>query len=562
MKGRREIDRRSFLSRSAVTGGAVALGAMAPAALAGCSSNSSGSPTTSSGSKPGVGSGNPVRGGALTVAVLADIDGFYPPTNHWDTNGFNYANAIYDPLMAVAADGSIQGYLAQSMTPNSTFDTWTMTLRSGIKFHDGSDLTAAVVKANYDALLTSALTGPALKQVTSVAATGDLTVVFALEAPNPLFPAGLTTQVGYVVAESMIHQAQSNPNSAPTPVGTGPFAFQQWQPNSSFSATRNPNYWRSGLPYLEQITFKPIPDTTQREATLRSGGVDMIQSTDPNTIMRFSGSGGSGFQVVDSLNGVIGQPTVAFIMLNCETAPTNDLRVRQALAKATDTAEIRKIYDAGFGGPINGLFLSDSPYYSNTGFPTYDPTAARQLINEYKAEHGTPSLKLITIPDPLYIKLIQIIQQMWEQVGVTVTLGEVEQATIITDFITGEFQAATVYQFGAVTPDLNYVWFSSTTVSPVGSIGLNFPRNSDPQIETALLTGRHTTDQATRHKAYQTVNERLAVDLPYIWLSQYFFSEVAESRVQNFANPTLPNGSPGYAFDEGIFFPTQIWMAG
>jgi peptide/nickel transport system substrate-binding protein len=562
VKGRREIDRRTFLSRSAATGGAVALGAMAPAALAGCSSSSSGSPTTSSGSKPGVGSGNPVRGGSLTVAVLADIDGFYPPTNHWDTNGFNYANAIYDPLMAVAADGSIQGYLAQSMTPNSTYDSWTLTLRSGIKFHDGSDLTAAVVKANYDALLTSALTGPALKQVTSVTPSGDLTVVFDLEAPNPLFPAGLTTQVGYVVGEAMIQQAKSNPNGAPTPVGTGPFVFQQWQPNSSFSATRNPNYWRSGLPYLEQITFKPIPDTTQREATLRTGGVDMIQSTDPNTIVRFSGSGGSGFQVVDSVTGVIGQPTVAFIMLNCETAPTNDLRVRQALAKATDSAAIRRIYDAGFGGPINGLFLSNSPYYSDTGFPTYDPGAARQLINEYKAEHGTPSLKLITIPDPLYIKLVQIIQQMWEQVGVTVTIGEVEQATIITDFITGEFQAATVYQFGAVTPDLNYVWFSTTTVSPVGSIGLNFPRNSDPQIETALLTGRHTTDQATRNKAYQTVNERLAKDLPYIWLSQYFFSEVAENRVQNFANPTLPNGSPGYAFEEGIFFPTQIWMAG
>ncbi len=169
--------------------------------------------------------------------------------------------------MAVAADGSIQGYLAESMTPNSTFDTWTMTLRSGIKFHDGSDLTAAVVKANYDALLTSALTGPALKQVTSVTATGDLTVVFALEAPNPLFPAGLTTQVGYVVAESMIHQAQSNPNSAPTLRGHRALRlFQQWQPNSSFTATRNPNYWRSGLPYLDQITFKPIPDTNQREA--------------------------------------------------------------------------------------------------------------------------------------------------------------------------------------------------------------------------------------------------------------------------------------------------------
>ena len=167
----------------------------------------------------------------------------------------------------------------------------------------------------------------------------------------------------------------------------------------------------------------------------------------------------------------------------------------------------------------------------------------------------------MTIPDPLYVKLVEIVQQMWNQVGVDVTIGEVEQATIITDFVTGNFQAATVYQFGAVEPDLNYVWFSTTTVSPIGQIGLNFPRNSDPQIETALLTGRHTTDQATRVSAYQTVNERLAKDLPYIWISQYFFSEVAEDRVQNFANPTLPSGSPGYAFEEGIFWPTQIWLA-
>ncbi len=120
---------------------------------------SGGAPTTAAtGSKPGVGTGTPVQGGSLTVGILAEIDGFYPATNHWDTNGFLYANAIYDPLMAIAADGTIQPYLAQSMTPNSTFDIWTMTLRPGIKFNDGSDLTAAVVVANSDALRTSALT--------------------------------------------------------------------------------------------------------------------------------------------------------------------------------------------------------------------------------------------------------------------------------------------------------------------------------------------------------------------------------------------------------------------
>ena len=91
----------------------------------------------------------------------------------------------------------------------------------------------------------------------------------------------------------MIDAATSNPGKTPKPVGTGPFMYADWQPNSHFTAIRNPNYWRKGLPYLDQITFKPIPDTSQREATLRSGGVDMIESVNPTTITNFSGSGGS-----------------------------------------------------------------------------------------------------------------------------------------------------------------------------------------------------------------------------------------------------------------------------
>jgi len=105
------------------------------------------------------------------------------------------------------------------------------------------------------------------------------------------------------------------------------------------------------------------------------------------------------------------------------------------------------------------------------------------------------------------------------------------------------------------------VWWSTTTLSPVGQIGLNFPRNNDPQIEAAMLTGRHTTDTATRVTAYQAVNERLAQDLPYLWLDQYLFSEVAQNRVQNFNNPILPDGGAQYAYNEGIFVPTQIWLA-
>ncbi len=559
------LDRRTFLTRSAATGGVVMLGATAAAGLAGCSSGSSGSSTTSTGtgSKPGVGTGTPVHGGSLTVGTLAEIDGFYPASNHWDTNGFLYAGTVYDPLLWVGADGSVKPYLATSVTPNSTFDVWTLTIRPGVKFHDGSDLTAAVVKANYDALLASPLVAQALLQVSSVATPDAMTVAFTLSAPNPTFPEGLTntTQVGYIVGEAMIQAAAANPNAAPKPIGTGPFVYSDWQPNDHFTAVRNPNYWRQGLPYLDQITFRPIPDTTQREASLRSGAVDMIQSTDADTISRFSGSGGSGYQLVDTRTGVIGEPTVTSVMLNCAAPPTDDLRIRQALAKSLNTSEILAIYGGGFATKVTGLFLPSSPYYNDTKFPTYDPAGAKSLVDQYKAERGTPSIQLATIPDPLYVKLIQLIQQMWQQVGFEVTLTQVQQAQIIADFVTGNFHAVTLYQFGATNPDLNYVWFSTTTVKPIGTIGLNFPRNNDPQLESALLTGRHTTDQATRVKAYQTLNDRLAADLPYLWISQFYFSEVAANRVQNFANPVLPDGSPGYAYDEGVFQPTQVWLA-
>ena len=145
----------------------------------------------------------------------------------------------------------------------------------------------------------------------------------------------------------MIDAATANPSVAPLPVGTGPFIYSQWQPNDHFTATRNPSYWRSGLPYLDSITFRPIPDTGQRESTLRSGGVDMIESVTPTTITNFSGSGGTGYQLIDTRTGVIGQPTFSFIMLNTAVAPTNDLSIRQALAKGMDQMELQKL----LGGP-------------------------------------------------------------------------------------------------------------------------------------------------------------------------------------------------------------------
>jgi len=543
----RGMDRRTFLGRSATAGGALVLGSAA-AGLSGCST---GSGATTGSATP---AGAPVRGGSLTVGTMAEVDGFSPSQNRWDTNGLLYANTVYDPLMAVAVDGTVQPYLANSLTPNAAFDSWTLTLRPGIVFHDGTALTAGVVLNNFAALRSSALTGGALKGVASVSAPDDRTVVISLTSPTTGFAAALTTQAGYIVAQATLD------HPAAPPVGTGPFVYSEWQPNGHFSATRNPHYWQPGLPYLDEITFRPVPDTTQREDSLRTGSVDAIVSIDPQTYQHFHDA--PGYQALIETSPVVGSPTMGFVLLNCARPPTDDPRVRLALAKATDQRAIQKVFGDGTVQTINGMFLPDSPYYSTTAYPAPDPAGAAALVRQYAAEHGPPVVQLSTTPDPRITQLIQVVQEMWTRVGVQSTITVVQQADAIVNLLTGAFQAVPSAQFGAVDPGLNYPWLSTTTVQPIGTIGLNFARNSDPAIEAALLVGRSTTDHASRVHAYRTVNERLAQDLPYLWIGRDVFPFASSTRVQGIAHRRLPDGMAGYAYDEGVFFPAVLWLQG
>jgi ABC-type transport system substrate-binding protein len=150
------------------------------------------------------------------------------------------------------------------------------------------------------------------------------------------------------------------------------------------------------------------------------------------------------------------------------------------------------------------MFLPDSPYYDVTGYPARDPAGAAALIRQYTAQHGPPVTQLSTTPDPRITQLVQVVQEMWTRVGVQSSITIVQQAGAIVDLLEGNFQAVPSAQFGAVDPGLNYPWLSTTTVEPIGAIRLNFSRNSDPAIESALLSGRSTLDHATRVAAYRT----------------------------------------------------------
>ena len=470
-------DRRAFLARGATTAAAVGLaGVGVPSLLAACSTTPSAAPHQSS--SPGVGTGPPKRGGSVTMGLNSEIDGFLPTTNHFDNSGLTYANTLFDTLTVVGADGSAKPYLAQSVTPNADMTVWTINLRPGITFHDGSPLNADVLLANIQALQTSALTGQALRGVVnSVAKVNELAVAVTCAEPIVAFPHYLATQVGYVIAMSQL-QSQSSTK----PIGTGPFSLVSWEPNDHMTVTRNPHYWRAGLPYLDGLTYRPISEDQSRENSLRSNTIDLMVTRDPDAIRDLRDN--SSYQLV--LNPSVGQGDMDFVILNTAVDPTNDLMVRQALAYAIDVDELVKLFGAGIAKPNLSLFPPGSPYRAaDNGYPKYDLAKAKALVAQAAPNHGgTIKIALATITDPRLLEQVQAVASMWGLAGIQVTVGEVEQVTFIDNLVTGKFVTYTDEMFGAPDPDLNYVWLSPTTANP--PIALNFARNKDDALEADL----------------------------------------------------------------------------
>jgi peptide/nickel transport system substrate-binding protein len=543
------FDRRSFLA------GGVALGA--GAAILGGGTDWAGAVTNGAGLN-GVSKAKPKRGGTLVMGIDTEEGGFDPTTARWDEGGFLYGRAVFDPIAIVTSAGVVQPYLAESITHNAEYTAWTITLRSGINFHDGTPLNADALHLNLTKQAASPLVGPAFAAlIEGSAVTGPLAVTITMRAPWVPFDYYLAQgQTGYVAAPSMLN----NPHGTTQPVGTGPFIFKEWVPNSHFTATANPHYWRPGLPYLSEITFKPIIEPTARVDALESGTIDIMHTDSPASIKQFRGDKKWAYIDNSGSGAVLGQPTMNCLMLNTAKAPFNNHNLRIAMAKATNPKQYSKEIDLGVNAPVSGLFIPGSPFYSKTTYPSYDPTGARKLVKQVAKETGkSVSFTLTATNDPEVERAAQYIKQQYAEVGITANIDIQEQASLINDALAGTYQATTWRQFGAVDPDLNYVWWSTTT--DTAGLALNMARNSDPRIQAALTVGRSTPDQAKRVKAYQEINEYLAQDIPYIWTDRSTWAIMANPNVQNFANPTTPSGSKAYAFDEGVIWPAQVWIS-
>src|SRR5579871_6497784 len=239
--------------------------ALAVLAVLAASCGSSKPKTTSPTTAPGGGGATtttaaptPKQGGDLTMGVEAEIDGFDPTQNRFDITGHLYATTIYDPLTQIGKDGKAHPYLAQSITPNSDYTQWIITVRPNITFWNGDALTGEIVYKDLLAQTKSILTGSALSDVKDVKpGPGPLQATVDTKEPWTVFPLYMAGQLGYMFDPASTDTVRK-------PIGTGPFMFKEWVPNDHFTA---------------------VLDPTSRENSLLSGVVDIIHTDSPPTII-------------------------------------------------------------------------------------------------------------------------------------------------------------------------------------------------------------------------------------------------------------------------------------
>ncbi len=551
------IDRRSFLARGLAAGaGALAAGALGDMAA----SNPAWAGFTNGPGRNGISNAKPKMGGSLVFGTDTEEQGFLPTTARFDEVGVMYARTVFDPLTIITASGGVAPYLAESVTSNADATSWTVTLRPNLTFHDGTPCDGAALLQNFEAHKSSALTGPAIDPILeNFTQTGPLTVVANFKSPWVAFPyylaGGIGGQIAYPVAPAMLN----NPNGTDHPIGTGPFVFQSWVENDHFTAVRNTKYWRKGLPYLDQITYKPIPDANSRSDALQSGSIDIMVNDTPQITVLYRGK--KQWSYIDDSGPVVGEPDMNCLLINTGAPPFDNPKLRLALAKAINTKAYNKIIDLGIGGPSNGLFVPGTPYYANPGYPTYDPRGAKSLVSEVAKQTGKPiSFTLSGTSSPQTVRAAQFLQQELQAVGFKVSLNTFQQNELINNALSGKYQVNQWRQFGAVQPDLNYIFWSTTTLGAEGELAINMTRNNDPIVQQALTTGRQATNAQTRYNAYKTVNHRFALDIPYAWLDRAVWTIIAQPKVQNFNNPTTPSGQKAWGMITGSIWPTQIWL--
>ncbi|MCU1378990.1 MAG: hypothetical protein JWN29_1973 [Acidimicrobiales bacterium] len=503
--------------------------------------------------------GTPKPGGTLVYGLEADTSSPWTPQAAVCAISCHMVmRSVFDTLTLPNEQTEVEGNLLEAFESNADYTEWTLHVRPGITFHDGTPLDGAAVSDNLNRHLKSFLTAKALGDVASVAVSAPMDVVVKTKRPWSHFPLFLSGQVGYVASPTWLAAVDKDPAKAAQPVGTGPFIFKSYTPGRSFIATKNPKYWRKGLPYLDQIEYRFIPDVDARESALKAGDLDIMHTSNGEVTKELRSD--------DKLNLIeskkYGETSYTLLRVDEEAGPLHDVNVRRAMAMAIPQDQYVEARTRGVSQPANGPFPPGTMgYLKDTGYPKYNPEEAKKLIKAYEDKNGPVKVAITTTNDPFNLVSYQLTQAYWKAVGIDATVKQVEQGQFIVDALKGDIQAFGWRNHGGFDPDTQNYWWDSDAALPTGQLALNFGRLKDPIIDQSLDTIRTSNDPAERKKAAETINRRFGSQVYNIWEWWTVWGLASQKDVHDVGSFELPSGHQGI-FGAGIggtHQVAQIW---
>ncbi|WP_235734810.1 ABC transporter substrate-binding protein [Nocardioides alcanivorans] len=357
--------------------------------------------------------GDPKDGGTLAVVEYAEARSLDPTkTIPNGAVGGNALAAIYDTLLRYdVAENKYVPLLAESL--ETTDDTvFTLKLREGVKFTDGTPLNAEAVIGSIGYFMENRgfnvlVLGTNIKDMSAV---DDLTVEFTLNKPWATFPMMLTSGAGMILAPAAIKGGPDNFK----PIGAGPFKFESYKPSEELTVVRNDDYFGEKA-HLDKIRFTWIQADQAKYDSFKTGEVDVVSVRAPKVLEEARQAGNAGIMYTVGAGGTIN-------INNREDRPGNNLKIRQAIKAAIDNELYLDRTQDGAGLPTNSVFSQAWPYSTPIEDADHDPAAAKQLVEEAKAEGADTNLTYIGQSDPVSQSAAVTIQAMLEEAGLTIEL--------------------------------------------------------------------------------------------------------------------------------------------
>ena len=431
----------------------------------------------------------------LTWAQGADVTSLDPHQGK-ETPAVQVNTQIFDTLVTVDPEtNEVVPQIAESWEQTDD-QTYVFKIREGIKFHDGSDLTAEDVKFSLDRARNSAAVSYIVNFIEEVTVDDDHTVTVKTTAPYAPTLRNLAIPFAAIVPKAVV-EADENA-FIQNPVGSGPYKFVEWNHGDHVTLKAFDDYY-AGKPETENLIMKVIPETSQRTIALETGEVDLAYDLAVNDIPKVNSDDKLTVYEIPSL-------TCWYVSMNMNKKPFDNPKVREAMSMAIDRQTIIDTINAGSGQTADAIIAPAVFGYYSTGVKEYNPTKAKELLAEAGYPNGF-STTLWVNDNQSRIEMCQAMQAMLLEVGVQCNLEVLEFGSFISRTTAGDHDLA---YFGWTTSsgDADYSYYSLEHSTQQGAAG-NRSFLADPDVDKLIEEARSNTNEEERKELYKELAIKL-----------------------------------------------------